>query len=64
MLPGVQLLHCLVFDATGGDSISSTASPAQQELAATDPEAYELLTTTPLPFRPVAPTPTCSTGFR
>ena len=51
MLPGVQLLHCLVFDAAGGDSLLVDGFACAAELAATDPEAYELLTTTPLPFR-------------
>jgi gamma-butyrobetaine dioxygenase len=51
MLPGVQLLHCLVFDATGGDSILVDGFACAAELALTDPDAYELLTATPLPFR-------------
>ena len=50
-MPGVQLLHCLVFGATGGDSLLVDGFACAAELAATDPEAYELLTTTPLPFR-------------
>jgi gamma-butyrobetaine dioxygenase len=51
MLPGVQLLHCLVFEASGGDSILVDGFACAAELAATDPESYELLVTTPLLFR-------------
>jgi gamma-butyrobetaine dioxygenase len=51
MLPGVQFLHCLVFEASGGDSILVDGFACAAELAATDPASYELLTTTPLLFR-------------
>ena len=51
MLPGVQFLHCLVFDATGGDSVLVDGFACAAELAATDADAFELLTTTPLRFR-------------
>jgi gamma-butyrobetaine dioxygenase len=51
MLPGVQFLHCLVFEASGGDSILVDGFACAAELAVTDPESYELLTSTPLPFR-------------
>jgi gamma-butyrobetaine dioxygenase len=51
MLPGIQLLHCLVFEATGGDSILVDGFACAAELAATDPASFELLTATPLPFR-------------
>jgi gamma-butyrobetaine dioxygenase len=51
MLPGVQFLHCLVFDATGGDTMLVDGFACAAELAATDPEAYELLVNTPLQFR-------------
>ncbi len=40
MLPGVQLLHCLVFEATGGDSILVDGFACAAELAATDPASY------------------------
>jgi gamma-butyrobetaine dioxygenase len=51
MLPGVQFLHCLVFEATGGDSVLVDGFACAAELAAADPAAYELLTGTPLLFR-------------
>jgi gamma-butyrobetaine dioxygenase len=51
MLPGVQFLHCLVFDAVGGDSTLVDGFACAAELAATDPESYALLTATPLEFR-------------
>ena len=51
MLPGIQLLHCLVFDAEGGDSVLVDGFACAAELAAEDPEAYERLTTTPVRFR-------------
>lgn len=49
--PGVQFLHCLVFDATGGDSALVDGFACAEELRRSDPAAFELLTTTPLPFR-------------
>ena len=51
MLPGIQLLHCLVFDADGGDSLLVDGFACAAELAAEDAEAYERLTTTPVRFR-------------
>jgi gamma-butyrobetaine dioxygenase len=51
MLPGVQLLHCLVFDATGGDSVLVDGFACAAELAVEDPESYDRLTTTPVRFR-------------
>ena len=51
MLPGVQFLHCLVFDATGGDSVLVDGFACAAALAETDAGAFELLTTTPLRFR-------------
>jgi len=51
MLPGIQLLHCLVFDAEGGDSVLVDGFACAAELAADDPPAYERLTTTPVRFR-------------
>jgi gamma-butyrobetaine dioxygenase len=51
MLPGIQLLHCLVFDAEGGDSVLVDGFACAAELAADDPPAYERLSTTPLRFR-------------
>ena len=37
MLPGVQLLHCLVFEATGGDSVLVDGFACAAELAADRP---------------------------
>lgn len=51
MLPGVQFLHCLVFEATGGDTVLVDGFACAADLAATDPSSYEVLTTTPLLFR-------------
>jgi gamma-butyrobetaine dioxygenase len=51
MLPGIQLLHCLVFAAEGGDSVLVDGFAAAAELADTDPDAYERLTRTALLFR-------------
>ena len=50
-LPGIQFLHCLVFDAEGGDTVLVDGFACAAELKAIDPESYELLTTTPLEFR-------------
>lgn len=51
MLPGIQLLHCLVFDTEGGDSVLVDGFACAAELAADDPDAYHRLTTTPVRFR-------------
>ena len=50
-MPGVQFLHCLVFEATGGDTILVDGFACADELAATDPASYELLVGTPLVWR-------------
>jgi gamma-butyrobetaine dioxygenase len=49
--PGLQFLHCLVFDAEGGASILVDGWAAAEELKQTHPEDYELLTTAAIPFR-------------
>lgn len=51
MPPGVQFLHCLELGATGGDSLLVDGFHAAEQLRAADPEAWELLTRTGLPFR-------------
>ena len=51
MLPGIQLLHCLVFDAAGGDSVLVDGFACAGELAVEDPESYPRLTRTPVRFR-------------
>lgn len=55
-LPGVQFLHCLVNDARGGESVLVDALTVAEVLRDTDPEAYELLVTTPVRFTSVADT--------
>jgi gamma-butyrobetaine dioxygenase len=50
-MPGVQFLHCLVFEATGGDTLLVDGFACAAELAQTDPASFELLTTTPLLWR-------------
>ena len=49
--PGVQLLHCLVSDAPGGDSILVDGFAAAEQLRAWAPEQFELLTRVPANFR-------------
>src|SRR5262249_11080302 len=51
MLPGVQFLHCLVSEASGGESILVDGFACASELGGSDRGAYELLTATPLLFR-------------
>jgi len=49
--PGVQLLHCLVSDAPGGDSILVDGFAAAEQLRVWAPEQFELLTRVPANFR-------------
>ncbi|MBL1086679.1 TauD/TfdA family dioxygenase [Streptomyces actinomycinicus] len=49
-VPTLQLLHCLVNDAEGGDSGLVDGFGAAALLRRTDPEAFEVLTRTPVPF--------------
>jgi gamma-butyrobetaine dioxygenase len=49
--PGVQLLHCLVSDAPGGDSILVDGFGAAEQLRQWAPEQFELLTRVPASFR-------------
>jgi gamma-butyrobetaine dioxygenase len=56
MMPGVQFLHCIVFEATGGDSVLVDGYACAEHLRTTDPEAFALLTTVPVPHRYVSPT--------
>ncbi len=51
MLPGIQFLHCMVFDAEGGDTTLVDGFAAAEALRAEDPDAFRLLTVTPLTFR-------------
>lgn len=49
--PGLQFLHCLVFDAEGGESILVDGFAAAEELRQRYPDDYEVLTTVPVRFR-------------
>lgn len=53
--PGIQLLHCLVNETRGGLSTLTDSLAAGQVLADEDPDAFELLATTPVRFRFVDP---------
>ena len=50
-VPGVQLLHCLVNQTTGGLSTLFDGLAASEALKAEDPEAYRVLSTTKTRFR-------------
>ena len=45
-VPSIQFLHCLVNDATGGESTLVDGKAAAEDYAALDPEGYEVLTST------------------
>lgn len=45
-VPSIQFLHCLVNDATGGESTLVDGLSAAHDYAALDPEGYEVLTKT------------------
>jgi gamma-butyrobetaine dioxygenase len=49
--PGVQLLHCLVCDAPGGDSLLVDGFAAAEQLRAEAPAQFDLLTRVPASFR-------------
>lgn len=49
--PGVQLLHCLVSEAPGGDSLLVDGFAAAERLRAEQPEQFDLLTRVPATFR-------------
>ncbi len=51
MPPGIQFLHCLQFEAEGGDSLFVDGFHAAEQLRQADPGAFELLSTTAVPFR-------------
>jgi len=50
-VPGVQFLHCLVNDATGGESILADGAHGAAILKAEDPEAFRVLTEVTADFR-------------
>lgn len=49
-VPGVQLLHCLVNDSTGGLSTLVDGYAVVEKIRAIDPGAYEILSKTPVRF--------------
>ncbi|HTH04538.1 MAG TPA: TauD/TfdA family dioxygenase, partial [Ilumatobacteraceae bacterium] len=49
-VPGIQLLHCLVNETTGGDSTLVDSVAVIEQLAAEDPAGVELLATIPVEF--------------
>lgn len=49
--PGVQLLHCLVSDAPGGDSLLVDGFAAAEQLRTERPDQFDLLTRVPANFR-------------
>jgi gamma-butyrobetaine dioxygenase len=50
-VPGIQLLHCLVNETSGGWSTLVDSLSVAQALQQEDPEGLELLATTPIRFR-------------
>ena len=50
-VPGVQLLHCLANETTGGLSTLVDGYAVGEALRARDPEAFRVLSTTPIRFR-------------
>jgi gamma-butyrobetaine dioxygenase len=51
MPPGIQFLHCLDFQATGGDSLLVDGFHAAETLRAEDADAFAILASTAIPFR-------------
>lgn len=51
MPPGIQFLHCLKSDAPGGESILVDGFRVAEQLRELDPDAFDLLTSTPIDFR-------------
>ncbi|WP_020592510.1 TauD/TfdA family dioxygenase [Kiloniella laminariae] len=49
--PGFQFLHCLVNDSRGGESTYADGFRIIEELKATDPEAFKLLSSVTVPMR-------------
>ncbi|KTT58417.1 gamma-butyrobetaine dioxygenase [Pseudomonas oryzihabitans] len=49
--PGLQFLHCLINDATGGSSTFVDGFKLAEVLREEDPESFEILTTIPIEFR-------------
>lgn len=51
MAPGFQFLHCLANEAQGGGSLFCDGFAIAEDLRVEDPEAFERLSTTTIPFR-------------
>jgi gamma-butyrobetaine dioxygenase len=51
MPPGVQFLHCLEFQAAGGESTLVDGFHAAEQLRAADADAFDLLTRVPVAYR-------------
>ncbi|MBD8876489.1 TauD/TfdA family dioxygenase [Roseibium polysiphoniae] len=51
LAPGFQFLHCLANEAEGGGSTFCDGFAIAEDLKASDPEAFRLLNTIPIPFR-------------
>jgi gamma-butyrobetaine dioxygenase len=49
--PGYQLLHCLLAEAPGGDTLLVDGFTAAERMRAEDPDGFELLARVPRPFR-------------
>ncbi|MBF9032720.1 DUF971 domain-containing protein [Rhodobacterales bacterium HKCCE2091] len=49
--PGVQFLHCIANDATGGGSVLADGIALAHALRDADPEAFRILSTVAIPFR-------------
>ena len=49
--PDFQFLHALANEASGGDSMLADGFAVAKKLRVDDPKAYEVLATTPVPFR-------------
>jgi trimethyllysine dioxygenase len=47
--PGLQMLHCLYFDGTGGESTLVDGFKIAAVLRGTEPELFEVLSTVPIP---------------
>jgi gamma-butyrobetaine dioxygenase len=61
--PGLQFLHCLVNDSTGGESILVDGFAVAEELRRTEPAHWVTLTSTPVAFRYQSPDTDVSAAF-
>lgn len=51
MPPGIQFLHCHYAEAPGGESLLVDGFAAAERLRVADPDAFDILARTPIPFR-------------